>query len=73
LTRDFARQLKQPYLVVDLNREPDPDQVQRWLREEKIQVLNVAGPRESTAPGIAQQTAAFLRTVLEASDPRAAP
>ncbi len=34
-----------------------------WLRENAIQTLNVAGPRESQRPGIYHQTVALLEAV----------
>ncbi len=39
--------------------------VREWLRDHEVRVLNVAGPRESSAPGIAAEAAAFLRSVFE--------
>jgi hypothetical protein len=34
------------------------------LRQQRVRVLNVAGPRESTAPGIYQQSHALLLAIL---------
>jgi hypothetical protein len=34
---------------------PTSDQLKRWVEENKIEILNVAGNRESKAPGIYQQ------------------
>ena len=34
-----------------------------WLRENAIQTLNVAGPRESQRPGIYHQTLALLEAL----------
>lgn len=39
-------------------------QVRLWLQQYNIRVLNVAGNREESAPGIAQQTALFLCRVF---------
>ncbi len=62
-----AERLERPSMLVDLTR-PDLEQaaaiVRDWLLDKEVQVLNVAGPRESTAPGIAAEAAAFLRAVL---------
>ena len=62
-----AERLDRPSMLVDLTR-PDLEQaaaiVREWLLDEEVRVLNVAGPRESTAPGIAAEAAAFLRAVL---------
>jgi len=36
-----------------------------WMKKNNIKVLNVAGPRESQAPGISAQAAECLRQLLE--------
>ncbi len=64
LTIRFARALGRPFLVVDLPEAGGPGRVRRWIRENRIGVLNVAGPRESRCPGIYAEASAFLRTVL---------
>ncbi|MBI2435628.1 MAG: molybdenum cofactor carrier, partial [Candidatus Hydrogenedentes bacterium] len=35
-----------------------------WLKDNRVRVLNVAGPRESTSPGVYQLAADFLATLL---------
>jgi len=66
LTVALTRRLGKACLVVDLvaEVEPDAEPVRRWLTDEKVGVLNVAGPRESEQPGIHDQAAEFLRAVL---------
>jgi hypothetical protein len=68
-----ARKLDRPCMLVDLER-PDLEQVaavvREWLGDERVRVLNVAGPRESSAPGIAEEAAAFLHRVLSDENPR---
>jgi Circularly permutated YpsA SLOG family len=64
LTASLARRQGKPVLAVDLEGGAAVAQAQRWLSENAIQVLNVAGPRESDAPGIHDQAAAFLRGLL---------
>ncbi len=59
LTRVFAERHGRPYLVVDFER-PSLARVRRWLARVRPATLNVAGPRESTAPGIAEQTRRWL-------------
>jgi hypothetical protein len=63
-TIDVTKRLKKPCLIVDLNDQSAPDTVAPWLAGNQIRVLNVAGPRESTCPGIHAQAAAFLRRIL---------
>jgi hypothetical protein len=64
LTVSLARRAGKPALVVDLEGGTAVAETGRWLSENRIGVLNVAGPRESEAPGIHDQAAAFLRELL---------
>jgi hypothetical protein len=64
LTVEFARRCGRPFLVVDLAQEPDAAAVRAWVEEHRLDVLNVAGPRESSSPGIHGAAARFLREVL---------
>lgn len=66
LTHRLAKRLEKPFLIVDLLQGPDGEEVWRWLRACDVRILNVAGPRESSAPGIALETCRFL-TLLFAS------
>jgi hypothetical protein len=59
-TIDLARRLGRPLLILDLGDEPDPAAAWRWIEDEAIGVLNVAGPRESQSPGIGAPARAFL-------------
>jgi putative molybdenum carrier protein len=64
LTRTLARRHGKPLLVVDLATDPDAPAVRRWIDAHRVDVLNVAGPRESEAPGIAAAAATFMQAVL---------
>jgi hypothetical protein len=64
LTKSCAKRLGKPCLVVDFGDPGGTSAVAEWLRSHRINVLNVAGPRESTQPGAYHQAAAFLRAVL---------
>ena len=65
LTSQLAERHGKPCLAVDLSSPLAPREVARWLRQHHVSVLNVAGPRESTSPGVGQRAALFLRAVLE--------
>ena len=67
LTLRKAQQYERPYLVVDLDQPPDPASLREYLADEQIETLNIAGPRESTDPGVYQAAAAYLRLVLSPS------
>ena len=66
-TVEFAQTLRRPLLVVDLSQgSGDPvDQIAQWIEQVRPAVLNIAGPRESGAPGISEQAAQVLSAVLE--------
>ncbi len=63
LTVQAAVRLQRPLLVVDLDVAPDPQMVRDWLDLHRIETLNIAGPRESTVPGITARAALFLRSM----------
>jgi hypothetical protein len=69
LTIEVARKLRKPLLVVDLADNADVGPVRAWLQEHRIEVLNVAGPRESTKPGMHGAAVRFLRELVGNSDP----
>lgn len=64
LTYRLTHKHGRPCLVVDLRRPPAAEVLRRWLANQHVAVLNVAGPRESQAPGIAAQAKAWLAQVL---------
>jgi hypothetical protein len=66
LTLKVAGKLKKPHLVVDLREldGSDNERVLAWIRDEKIGVLNIAGPRESEALGVHDTAVGFLRETL---------
>ena len=68
LTKTFAERYQRPCLVVDLQNATTP-QISDWLLVNSIRVLNVAGPRESSQPGITRQSVAFLRMLFEDANP----
>ena len=64
LTASLARRLGKPYLVIDLEAPVFSEMIGHWLAETNPDVLNIAGPRESSQPGIYRQALEFLRTML---------
>ena len=59
LTMKKCRELKKPYLI-----SPSPDTFVKWLTNNKIRILNVAGNRESVSPGIEGRTIKFLQLTI---------
>jgi hypothetical protein len=67
LTRRLALELGRPHLIIDPSCASTAEavrQVQRWIDEHDIAVLNVAGPRESECPGIYGQGRSLLLALL---------
>lgn len=64
LTYRFTRKHARPAMLVNLEEASSVAAIRRWLAEEQIEVLNVAGPRESTAAGIADQARLLLEAVF---------
>jgi len=52
LTARFAGVYDKPCLVADLNKKVDIASICNWVSSNKLQTLNVAGPRESKYNGI---------------------
>jgi hypothetical protein len=69
LTEKAARRRGRPIYVLvtepsrDLSQHVEP--LRKWLLLHDVRTLNVAGNRESVAPGLAQTTHDFLVAVLE--------
>ena len=64
LTRRLAAEFDKPHLVVDTESEASTPAIREWLTTHAIKILHVAGPRESSRPGIYERAAALLRAVL---------
>ena len=75
MTLDLAREQGKPFLHIDLHQasaEQAVREIAAWLRRVRPGVLNVAGSRESEAPGIYGKVAAILRQALSAAGPKTA-
>jgi putative molybdenum carrier protein len=65
LTKEAARGLGRPVYAWAATSPADVDAFRRWLQVYRIRTLNVAGPRESEAPGIYAAARELLRELLE--------
>lgn len=66
LTVEVARALGRPHRVVQLDGPSAPAEVADWVCGLGARDLNVAGPRESTRPGVYAAARAFVERLLEA-------
>ena len=66
LTFRVAREASKPCLHIDLlaNLAEGLEKIREWIVSERIEILNVAGTRESKAPGIQERVADVVRMVL---------
>jgi hypothetical protein len=67
LTRIVAEKYNRPHLHLDLNIRSEFQAAQRikdWVIKHNIEVLNVAGPRESNDPEIYKATVDILQTAF---------
>lgn len=63
LTRRICSRLDKPHLAVRIDRQ-DPVVAREWLAGQRPETLNVAGPRESTCPGIFHRSMDFLLRIF---------
>ena len=72
LTVKIVHELHRQCFAVDLKTHPSPDGAAEGIRavraklKHRAMVLNVAGSRESSAPGIYEEASAFLRVLFSA-------
>ena len=59
-TIDIARRLGKPCLIIDLLNPPHWPAVKEWFEKNSLNVLNIAGPRESKVPEIYDHAFEFL-------------
>jgi hypothetical protein len=65
LTARLCKQHHKPCLLIDISDEKQKPDVKKWLRQNKISILNVAGNRESSSPGIGLKAFVFLTETLK--------
>lgn len=74
LTANHAGRLGRPLLTIDIVEflewgearfEEELQKANDWIEEHEIKVLNIAGPRESTSPGIGGIANMFLSKLFE--------
>lgn len=66
LTSRLAKEHDKPCLAIDLTGPVDYPATRRWIADHAIEVLNIAGPRESSSSGIADAARSFIVRLLGA-------
>lgn len=63
-TVELAKKYERPLLVLDLSTNPAQETVREWIHQCHVYIVNIAGPRESTRPGIYQAAYMWLFRTL---------
>lgn len=64
LTADLANKNSRPFKVINLDEPTDTEEILVWLREHRVSLLNIAGPRASKRPDICQIAYQFLHKLI---------
>lgn len=64
LTIDEVQGKNKPFMIIDLSKPHDNQQILNWVKENNINVLNIGGPRESQSPGIYEKGTTVLENLL---------
>lgn len=64
LTLKLCKELKKPYFIVKIDPGYGIKECLSWLNDHIILILNIAGPRESSEPGIYSETKKFLKNLF---------
>lgn len=66
LTAELAEKSEKPLLKIDLTGEKDNNlqKISNWINFNYLEIINIAGPRESNSPGIYMKTLHFLEEIL---------
>ena len=65
LTMDLCSDYNKPLLVIDLENSVLTDRLINWIQNQQINILNIAGPRESNSPGIYDKSLKLLELIFE--------
>ncbi len=57
-----AMELQKPFFSIDIKNDLDTISIKQWMKTYNIKIINIAGPRESSSPGIYKLVYEFLKT-----------
>jgi hypothetical protein len=69
LTIDTVKNLNKKHLIIDLASAFQRSDIVKWVIESNARILNVAGPRESSSPGIYNATFSLLKPIFSEMRP----
>lgn len=73
LTIRLAERMARPCLAIDVDDSDAVERIAHWLDRIRPGVLNIAGPRESSSPGIRDSAAALLMRLFRSDSPNLHP
>jgi Circularly permutated YpsA SLOG family len=62
LTITHAKKLDKPYLLIAVSEPDATKKIKDWIEEKQVRQLNIAGPRESSCPGIHDKACELFRS-----------
>jgi hypothetical protein len=68
-TLEAIEKYSKPYIDIDPTNPRPVSEVEKWIKDNNIKVLNVAGNRESKSPGICKFTREYIVKLIEATRP----
>lgn len=63
LTIEEIRRQNKPYYILNI-KDYDLNDFSDWITNSEVEILNVAGPRESNAPGIHEKSLAIIEDII---------
>lgn len=63
-TIEMAKKHKKPYFIFNISNNFETNEIVKWIKGNKIQTLNIAGPRASEIIGIYDESCHVLRKLL---------
>lgn len=67
LTKKLCTSLDKPNLIIQIDEPSAKTKITEWMKANKISILNIAGPRESSDPGIYMKTLRYLAYLFQIS------
>ena len=66
LTVKMAQKMDKPLIIINLDNIEITleEKINKWLAENNVEILNIAGPRESTTPGIYKKAYLLLEKLF---------
>ncbi|RMX05196.1 hypothetical protein EAW55_00590 [Legionella jordanis] len=62
---DYCQRQKKPFIIISLNHKGGSvEKIKAWINANRIRSLNIGGPRESSSPGIYEQSCELFKELF---------